>query len=289
MQGEEGDFGGAAEADGQVDGADAAIDVELHAVELKGAVDVFAAHVGQEHGREKRQADLAAVGVAGEHEVDVAEVADGVGEVGLVAEEDDGCARGLGRDGLGEVGNVEVGVGEAADPEAVAAEVDAFTAVVEDGECVFLKRGDDAGLVDAVVVAEGAEAERAGEATEDFCADFGVLAVAGPVAGVGGDEVAGEGDHVGLEGVDLCDNAAEEEIFVEVAVVEVGDLGDAKAVKGGRQIGEASGVFEDGDVVAVDFRGVEQEGTGGDGGDAKEEFAAGWVTRLPRNPAHRVL
>lgn len=99
LEGDEGDFGWAAEADGQVDGADAAVDIELQVAHAVGAVDVFASHVGQEHGHEGGEADLAAVGMAGEHEVDAAEVADGVGEVGFVAEQEDGRAGGLRRDG----------------------------------------------------------------------------------------------------------------------------------------------------------------------------------------------
>ena len=65
-----GEFGGAVEAEGHAYGADAAVDVELHVVEVEEAFDVFFAHGGKDEGAEDGEADLAAVGVAGEHEVD---------------------------------------------------------------------------------------------------------------------------------------------------------------------------------------------------------------------------
>lgn len=157
---------------------------------------------------------------------------------------------------------------------------------MQHGEIALFEGCGDAGLVDAVVVAEGAEAEVAGEAAEDFGADFGVLTIAGPVACGGGDEIAGERDEVRFERVDALYDAAEEVVLVEAAVVEIGDLRDAEAVEGGRQVCDGGGVLDDGEMVAVEFGRVDEQGSGGDGGGAEEEVAAGWATRMPRIPAH---
>ena len=47
-----------------------------------------------------------------------------------------------------------------------------------------------------------------------------------------GDEVSGEQDEVGAEGVDLVDDALEEVGLGELVEVDVADLGDAEAVEG---------------------------------------------------------
>ncbi len=96
LEGEGGDFGGAVEAEGKANCSDASIDVELHSAELVGAFGVDAAQGREDKGAEDGEADLAAVGVAGEHEVDqgAARVGDDdVGEVGRVDHEEDGPLR----------------------------------------------------------------------------------------------------------------------------------------------------------------------------------------------------
>src|SRR5579875_3906793 len=123
LEGEVGDFGGAVETEGKADGAEAAVDVELQVVELEAAFDVLFAHGRKDERADGGEADLAAVGVAGEHGVDVAEarVADDVVDVvGLVAHEDDGRG-GEGRDGEIEVGGAGAGVVGAAEPDVVGA------------------------------------------------------------------------------------------------------------------------------------------------------------------------
>ena len=65
------------------------------------AFGVELAHGGQDEGTEEWKADLASVGVAGEHEVyeiGAGVFEDGVDEVGLVGHEDDGAV-GVGGDG----------------------------------------------------------------------------------------------------------------------------------------------------------------------------------------------
>ena len=59
-----GEFGGAVQPEGQTDGADAAVHIELHVVELEHAFDVLLTHGWQNERAEYGEADLAAVGVA---------------------------------------------------------------------------------------------------------------------------------------------------------------------------------------------------------------------------------
>ena len=126
LEGDDGDLRWAVEAEGQAYGADAAVDVELHLVEAEVAFGILLAHGREDERAEEGEADLAAVGVAGEHEVD--ERAAGVGDdvvgvVGLVGHEDDGAV-GFGGDGEVEVGVAGAGVVDAAEPEAGAVAFD---------------------------------------------------------------------------------------------------------------------------------------------------------------------
>lgn len=87
MEGEDCDFGGAVEAEGQADGAEAAVDVELHLVEAVESFGVLFGHGRQDQWAQEWKPDLTAMGVAGKHEVDerAARVGDDiVGVVGLV-------------------------------------------------------------------------------------------------------------------------------------------------------------------------------------------------------------
>ncbi len=114
------DLGRAVEAEGKADSADAAVDVELHVAEAEVALDVLLTHWRKDERAEEGQADLAAVGVAGEHEVDeraARMLDDGVGVVGFVSHEDDGAV-GFGGDGEVEVGVAGSGVVGAAEPDA---------------------------------------------------------------------------------------------------------------------------------------------------------------------------
>lgn len=72
-EGEFGQFGRAVEPERQAHGADPTIDVQVHVVELEEPLHVLLAHGGEDEWAEDGQADLAAVGVAGEHEVDEGE------------------------------------------------------------------------------------------------------------------------------------------------------------------------------------------------------------------------
>ena len=231
--------------------------------ELEEAFDIFLAHGGEDERAYEGEADLAAVGVAGEHDVDEGEagvVDDAIGVVGLVAHEDDG-GLGVGGDGEVEVRAVGAGVVGAAEPEDVAAALEGVVAVDEDGGAVgFEGRDDMAGADDNVVVAENAEALGL-EGGEDFGAEAGGLVGDGEGAGAAADVVAGDENEVGVEGVDLGDDALEEEGLGVLLEVDVGNLDDA-------EVEEGVGEIADGEGAAGDLDFVTRVG-GGVGGDAQ--------------------
>lgn len=88
------------------------------------------------------------------------------------------------------------------------------------------------------------------------------------------DKVPRKENEVGGEGVDLVDDALEEERFGVLVEVDVADLGDAIAVEGTRQVCDGDGSLDDVDLVAGDFAGVESE-SGGGCSCSYEEIAAG--------------
>ncbi len=101
MKGEQRDFRGAIEAEGQAHGTDSAIDVELHAFQLVEAFGIDSAHGRQDERSEEGKLNLPAVRVSGEHQVDKATSGmdgDLVGVVGFVCHEEHG-AIGFGWDG----------------------------------------------------------------------------------------------------------------------------------------------------------------------------------------------
>ena len=260
LKGDDGDFGWAVEPEGQAYGADAPIDVELHAVEGVAAFGVFASHGWEDERSGKGEPDLAAVGVAGEHEVDETAFGvggDGVGVVGLVSHKDDG--------GVGVVGNGEVQVGMAGAGVVDAAEPEVGTVALEGKVLVDEERGavggeglgDQGGVEGDVVVAEAAVSEGSGEAGEDLGAAADGMVAGDEGHGAVGDEVSREEDDVWIELVDLVDDALEEEGFGELVEVDVADLHDAVAEQGCGQVGDADEAVGDVDLVAGDLAGVE--------------------------------
>ena len=249
---------------------------------MKEAFDVLPPQGREDKCAEEGQADLAAVGVAGEHEVDERSARmqeDVVGVVGLVGHEDDGGV-GVGGDSEIEVGAASVGVVDAAEPEAFAALLDGNVLVDEDGCAVAGEGFDDERSADGdVVVAEDAVAERGGEGAEDLCAAVGGGAGVNEGESAAGNEVAGEEDEMGIEGVDVVDDALEEVRFGELVEVNVADLDDAVAVEWGWQVGDGNGAVVEADFVAGDLSGVKSEASGcGTGSD--EEFASAETRRL---------
>lgn len=252
-EGEVGEFGGAVEAEGEAYCADASIDVELHVVEVKDSFDVLLAHGREDQRADVGEADLAAVGVAGEHEVDEREAGmpdDPVDIIRLMAHEEDGCV-GPGGDGVVEVGSAGAGVVGATQPEDVVTAFNGGVAVDEDGGSVGLEGANDVLGTDAdVVVAEDAEALRRFECGEDLgCGSCGL-----PGDGVGpgstADEVSGDEDEVGLEGIDLGDHAFEEVGLGELLEVDIAHLDDAEALKGVGEIADGDGAVRDLEFVA---------------------------------------
>jgi hypothetical protein len=277
LEGDGGDLGGAVEAEGEADGAEAAVDVELSLAELEEAFDVLSAHGGENQRGEEGKPDLAAVAVAGEDEVGAAGVGmaqEGVGEVGLVAEDQQGGVE-LGGDGTVEVGGAGSGVAEAGEPEALAVALDGDELVDEGGDAVG-GEGIQHGLgadVD-VVVAEDGVAQRAVEVAEELAAASGGLEGVAEGAIAAGDEVTGEDDHVWLKRVDAVDGVFEEGVFGELFEMDVAELGDAEAVEGVGQAGDVDVAVEDLELVAGDLGGVDREASEGEAGSG-EEFAAG--------------
>ena len=157
MQGDDCDFGGAVEAEGQAYRADAAVDVKLHLVEAVVAFGILFAHRGEDEWAEEGQANLSAVGVAGEHEIDKMAAGMGddmVGEVGLVRHEKDGTI-GFGGNGEVEVGVAGAGVFNAAEPETRADALNGEVLVDENGGPMSGEGFGDHGAVEGdVVIAE---------------------------------------------------------------------------------------------------------------------------------------
>ncbi len=277
LEGEGRDLGGAVEAEGKAYSSDAAVDVELHAAEPVRAFSVDAAHGRKDEGAEDGKADLAAMGVAGEHEVDqgAARVSDDVvGEVGGVDHEEDRSLR-VGGDAGVEVGDIGTGVGGAGDGEVIAALGEDEEAVPENGDAVLLEgAGDEGGADSHVVVAEDGVLLRAVEGSEDLGAAAGGVVGGDEGEGAAGDEVSGEEDEVGGEGVDARDDLLEEVGLGVLVEVDVAELGDAQAVKGCGEIADGDGVVGGVDLVAGDLTGVDGE-AGGEGSGTGEEGSAG--------------
>ena len=229
-------------------------------VEAVEAFGVFLAHRRQDERTEEGQPDLAAVGVAGKHEVDerTARVGDDVvGIVGFVCHEDDGTV-GFGGNGQVEVGVAGAGVVDAAEPEAVAVAFDGEMLVDQNGSAVRGEGLDNQRAVEGdIVVAEDAVAKGCGEGGEDLGAAAEGVAAGDEGEGAVGDEVAGEEDEIGGDGVNFVDDVFQEEGLGVLVEVDVAELDDAIAVEGGWQIGDGDGALNDVEFVAGDLAGVE--------------------------------
>jgi len=276
------EFGGTVEAEGQADGANASVHVELHVVEAEHAFDVLLTHGREDERAEVGEADLAAVGVAREHEVDEREAGvedDVLDVVRLVAHEDDGCA-GVGGDREVEVRGAGTGVVGAAQPEEIAATLEGEIAVDEDGGSVgFEGRNDVVGADVDVMVAEDAEALWGLEGGEDFGGQAGGAPGGRERERAAADEVTRNQDEVWRHGVGLGDHLLEEVGFGELLQVNIAYLNDAEVL-------EAVGEIPDRDGEAGDFELVACVGSRVDG-DAEacsceggtKESAAGEVVR----------
>ncbi len=138
---------------------------------------------------------------------------------------------------------------------------------------------DHGGVDSYVVVAKDGVAQRSGEAGEDLGTAVGCVSSSDEGEGAVGDEVAGEEDEIGGEGVDFANDVLEEVGLGVLVEVDVADLDDAEAVEGRGEIADSDGAVDDVELVASDFPGVDSECCGG-GTSADEEVAAGKARRL---------
>ena len=176
--------------------------------------------------------------------------------VGLVAHEDYG-RRGTGGDGEVEIGVAGAGVVGAAEPEDVAAALDGGVAVDEDGGAVGFEGADDVVGADVdVVVAEDAEALRGFEGGEDLSGDAGGAPGDFEREGAAADEVSGDEDEVGVEGVDLGDHSFEEGGLGVLLEVDVAHLDDAEVLEAVGEIADGEGAVGDLELVAAVGSGV---------------------------------
>lgn len=200
MKGEQRDFRGAIEAEGQAHGTDSAIDVELHTFQLVEAFGIDSAHRREDERSEEGKLDLSAVRVAGKHQVDkVALGMDGdvVGEVGFVSHEDYGTV-GFGRDGEIQVRAACAWVVYSSEPETVAFALDRDVLVDENGSAAGDEGlGDQRTVESNVVVAENGVALGSLERGEDFSTAVDGVPARHKCEGTVGDEIAGEQDEIG--------------------------------------------------------------------------------------------
>lgn len=157
MQRDQGNLRRAIEAEGNADGADPPIDVELHVAELEMSLHVPLAHGGKYKCSEEGQADLASVRVAGEHEIDKVSswmLKNGIGVVGLMRHQNDGTI-GRRRNGDLELRVGGAGVVDPAEPETRAITLNRNMRVYEHRNAVPSKSAYDEGSIDSnVMIAE---------------------------------------------------------------------------------------------------------------------------------------
>lgn len=167
--------------------------------------------------------DLAAVGVAGELEVEAPE--GGFVDGGAVLEEDGELTPGAGGQGLGFVGfgvSVEAVSGGVVDADEAESVREADALATDDAESGGFEEGDavaDSG-VELMIAEDGVFAESGADSGD--VGGEGFEMVEGAV-----DEVAGADDEVGVGLFDEVEDAMEGAAAGEEAEVEVGDLKDA--------------------------------------------------------------
>jgi len=227
-------------ADGDDDGADTAADVDARApVRIPANMEAAARLMFDAHAFEKRETNLAAVGVSGEDEVN-GKKSGGGDDARVVGEKNDGTAAGDAGEGSGEI-RVVPEVVHAGDVEQRGAGADDGMAVAQHLDAVAAEgAGDEIGADTEIVIAENGKDAAAGAKPAEKLAGR-----VSEIAGVG-NEVAGEGDNVGLERIGEFDGGEQGLRGKIQAVVNVGEMDDAKAVQLAAEPG-------DGDAEFVDF------------------------------------
>ena len=203
-------FRWAIEPEGQPDGADAAVDIELQTLKMKDPFYVFPSPLRKVHGADKRQAHLASMGMAAEHELNTRAgriVEESVGEVGCVAHEQDRLVGTLTDEGR----NCPLWVGMAFDrivkpgkPEPSGITLQGDASISENNDAAVGERlGDCMRADDDIVIAEDGVAPRTLQTFEDAgafpCVGYGPFARQQFV----GHEIAGEKNGIGAQAIDV--------------------------------------------------------------------------------------
>ena len=129
------------------------------------------------------------------------------------------------------------------------------------GAVGFERLDDFFGANGDVVIAEDAVALGGFESFEDFGAYAGGFPGDGLDAGAAADEVSGEEDKLGIEGVDALDDAFEEPGLGVFDEMDVAELDDAEVLEGVREVADGEGAVGDFEFVA--------RVRSGEGGEAK--------------------
>ncbi len=272
-----GQFAWTVEPEGKTHGADAAIHIKLHVVELEQALDVLLTHRRQNQRTDHGQPHLSAVRVSGEHKVNQREprmLDDGIGVVRLVAHQDD---RPFGICGYGkvQVGAAGSGVVGPAEEEAVLASLQLNEAIDQHGDSMGLQRSDHViGAHGDVMISQDGVAVRRLEAGKDFSAEPSRTPGHQARQWTTAHEVTGDQYDLRGESIYLLDHLFHEPGFGVLLEMEVTHLDDLQPHEGVGKLAESEGAV--GDLILVPGVG---SGVGSQaqtcGGGSKHEVAAG--------------
>ena len=241
------------EAEGKAYRPDATIHVELHVVEAEVALDVFFSQGWEDHRADEGKSDLAAVGVAREHQVDdlaARMVDDGICVIGFMRHQND---RAIGVGGYGEI-DIRAACTEivrAAQPDAGSVAFNRDVLIDQDGSAVAGEGVDDERRTDRdVMIAEDGVAQGRGQGGENLSAAVGRVCRGDEGERAASDEVTCEKDEIGCEVIDLVDDALEEKGLCELVEVDVAELDDAIAVERVGQVFDGDGLLDGVEVMA---------------------------------------
>jgi hypothetical protein len=109
----------------------------------------------------------------------------------------------------------------------------------------------------SVVVAEAGVAQRAGKGAENLSTAMGRALSDDKTERAMSDEVSSEQDHIRSQGINVMDDALEEEGFREFIQVDVADLSDAETLEGGGKVRDGESLGNQIDLVPGDLSGIE--------------------------------
>ncbi len=264
LEGQDRNFGTNPEADAQTE-ADPLVDVEDGVVDLVEAGGETASLGAQRKAAQAREVDLAAVGVAGKHQIAAAavQVLNGRGIVGQQHA----------RHGGGQIGKSLVQVADAAPEVLDPGQVQVLTAtrqnlglIVEHPDALGFEgvgnrpvemamAADAQGVADGkiMIAQDGVDAVRGLQPAEN---PGDLLDVAKTLV----DEIACENDDIGALGQGEIDGLGEIGRGDLAAAVKIGHLHDAEAVEQGRQIGNGDEVLVELQPGGLDAGGVSETG-----------------------------